>query len=67
MVSAAELSVGEIVDLAFKIADCEITVRAAVRNRTQARYGIEFLTVSAEQRLHIASATRGLAGCDEDD
>jgi len=40
MVSAAQLSVGEIVDLAFKIGDCEITVRAAVRHRTGARYGI---------------------------
>jgi PilZ domain len=67
MVSAAEFQLGEIVDLAFKIAECEISVRAAVRNRTGARYGIEFLTLSAEQRLHIASATQGLPRCGEDD
>jgi len=35
-------------------------VRAAVRHRTGARYGIEFLTLSAEQRRQIVSATSDL-------
>ena len=60
-VIAKDIPAGEVVDLHFVINELEIRVRAVVCNRINARYGLEFLTLSAEQRQHIESATRILA------
>ena len=54
------------VDLQFVVNGLEIRVRAAVRNRNDARYGFEFLTLSSKQRLHIQAATRVLAAAPEE-
>jgi len=77
------LEVGEVVELEFVLNRLEkfvlnrlekfvlnrleIRVRAAVRNRQDARYGFEFLTLSAEQRRQIESATRLLEASPEED
>jgi hypothetical protein len=55
-VTAAELSIGEIVDLEFEMAEIMIRVRGVVRNRNGVRYGMEFLTLGAEQRMQIHAA-----------
>jgi c-di-GMP-binding flagellar brake protein YcgR len=74
-VLARDLEIGEIVELefvlnrleVFVLNRLEIRVRSAVRNRKDARYGFEFLTLSAEQRQQIQSATRTLAASPEED
>ena len=65
-VVARSLEPGEIVELQFVLNGLEIQVRAAVRNRNDARYGFEFLTLSAPQRQHIQAATRILAAAPEE-
>ncbi len=65
-VIARTIETGEIVDLEFVLNTLEIRVRAAVRNRRDARYGFEFLTLSAEQRDRIEAATRVLAASPEE-
>jgi PilZ domain-containing protein len=55
-VTAAELTIGEILDLGFPMGEVTIRVRGVVRNRNGARYGMEFLTLTAEQRLQIHAA-----------
>jgi PilZ domain len=65
-VLARRLDPGEIVELQFVLNGLEIRVRAAVRNRNDARYGFEFLSLSAEQRRHIEAATRVLAAAPEE-
>ena len=53
---AAELGVGESVHLEFALpkASKRLDVRAVIRNRTGARYGFEFLSLSEEQREAIS-------------
>jgi c-di-GMP-binding flagellar brake protein YcgR len=65
-VIAKNIPTGEVVDLQFVMNGLEIRVRAAVRNRNDARYGFEFLTLSAEQRQHIQAASRILAAAPEE-
>ncbi len=65
-VLARPLEPGDVVELQFVVNGLEIKVRAAVRNRNDARYGFEFLTLSAEQRQHIQAATRILAAAPEE-
>ena len=60
IVTVADLALGEVVDLQFTIRRDPVHLRAIVRNRTGARYGLEFLTLSAEQRRHIAAACHAL-------
>ena len=45
---ARNLEIGDVVDLQFVLNALEIRVQAAVRNRTDARYGFEFLTLGAQ-------------------
>ncbi len=54
---AADLEVGESVHLDFALPGCaqRLAVRAVVRNRSGARYGFEFLSLSGQQRDAIAS------------
>ena len=65
-VIAKNIPADEVVDLQFVINGLEIRVRAVVRNRNDARYGFEFLTLSAKQREQIESATRILAAAPEE-
>ena len=66
-VIARNIEVGEAVELQFVLNGLEIRVRAAVRNRKDARYGFEFLALSAEQRQQIERATRTLAPSPQED
>ena len=66
-VIARKIEVGEVVELQFVLNGLEIQVWAAVRNRKDARYGFEFLTLSATQRQQIESATRTLAASPQED
>jgi c-di-GMP-binding flagellar brake protein YcgR len=54
-VLAADLEVGENVSLEFTLPSStpSLAVRAVIRNRTGARYGFEFLTLSEQQRTLI--------------
>jgi c-di-GMP-binding flagellar brake protein YcgR len=54
---AADLEVGQNVHLEFALPSNRktLTVRAIVRNRSGARYGFEFLTLSEEQRQAISN------------
>ena len=56
-VLAADLDLSESVSLEFALPSSpqSMAVRAVVRNRSGARYGFEFLTLSAEQRTAINS------------
>jgi c-di-GMP-binding flagellar brake protein YcgR len=64
---ASELEIGGIIDLEFALgaAAQDFRVRAVVRNRNGARYGFEYLTLSAEQRKQIEAATKRLEGFEE--
>jgi c-di-GMP-binding flagellar brake protein YcgR len=55
ILTVADLTVGEVVELQFKLRRSVLRLRAIVRNRKGARYGMEFLTLSAEQREHIGN------------
>jgi len=66
-VIAKDIPASEVVGLHFVMNELEILVLAAVRNRINARYGFEFLTLSAEQRQQIESATRTLAASPPED
>jgi c-di-GMP-binding flagellar brake protein YcgR len=66
-VSAGNIEVDEVVDLQFVLNGLKVQVRAAVRNRDDARCGFEFLTLSGKQRQQIESATRTLAACPQED
>lgn len=54
---AAELDLGESVHLEFALPSSRkaLAVRAIVRNRSGARYGFEFLSLSEEQRQAISA------------
>lgn len=54
---AADLEVGESVRLEFALPGTSrvLAVRALVRNRSGARYGFEFLSLSEEQRESISA------------
>jgi len=62
-----ELEVGAISELEFALdaATEDFRVGAVVRNRNGARYGFEFLTLSAEQRERIEAATKRLDASEE--
>jgi len=60
ILTVADLTVGEVVELQFKLRHNALRLRAIVRNRKGARYGMEFLTLSAEQREHIVNWCRGV-------
>ena len=62
-----ELEVGAIIEMEFALdaATQDFQVRAMVRNRNGARYGFEFLTLSAEQRERIEAATKRLDAFEE--
>src|SRR5512146_2091144 len=53
---AADLEVGESVHLEFTLPTCSqrLAVRAVARNRSGARYGFEFLSLSEAQREAIS-------------
>jgi c-di-GMP-binding flagellar brake protein YcgR len=59
---AADLEVGESVHLQFAVPSHRkaLTVRAIVRNRSGARYGFEFLSLSEEQRQAISDFRESL-------
>lgn len=54
---AADLEVGESVHLEFTLPTCSqrLAVRAVARNRSGARYGFEFLSLSEAQREAISA------------
>lgn len=60
---AVNMEVGETVGLEFSLPSCPqpLAVRAVVRNRTGARYGFEFLTLSQQQRTAITKFCLGQA------
>jgi hypothetical protein len=60
ILTVADLTVGEVVELQFKLRQNVLRLRAIIRNRKGARYGMEFLTLSPQQREHIVSWCRGL-------
>lgn len=60
IVTVADLALGEVVDLYFTLGRNLMRLRAIVRNRKGARYGIEFLTLSSEQRRQIVTAYQAL-------
>ena len=53
ILTVADLTVGEVVELQFKLRQNVLRLRAIIRNRKGARYGMEFLTLSPQQREHI--------------
>src|SRR5579871_2242819 len=61
---AADMDVGEIVSLEFTLlpGSQPLAVRAIIRNRSGARYGFEFLTLSERQRTEITSFCDAQAG-----
>ena len=62
-----ELEIGTTVELEFAL-DATVQhfrVRAVVRNLWGARYGFEFLTLSAEQRRRIEAKTKTLKALEE--
>jgi hypothetical protein len=56
----ADIPTGEVVELGFVLHAVEMRLRAVVRNRLGARYGFEFLTLSAKQRQQIEDASQTL-------
>lgn len=53
ILTVADLTVGEVVELQFKLCQNALRLRAIIRKRKGARYGMEFLTLSPQQREHI--------------
>ena len=60
ILTVADLTVGEVVELQFKLRQNMLRLRAIIRNRKGARYGMEFLTLSPQQREHIVNWCRGM-------
>jgi c-di-GMP-binding flagellar brake protein YcgR len=60
ILTVADLTVGEVVELQFKLRQNVLRLRAIIRNRKGARYGMEFLTLSPQQREHIVNWCRGM-------
>ena len=60
ILTVADLTVGEVVELQFKLRQNVLRLRAIIRNRKGARYGVEFLTLSPQQREHIVDWCRGM-------
>lgn len=60
ILTVANLTVGEVVELQFRLRQNVLLLRAIIRNRKGARYGMEFLTLSPQQREHIVNWCRGM-------
>ena len=60
ILTVADLTVGEVVELQFKLSQNVLRLRAIIRNRKGARDGMEFLTLSPQQRQHIVNWCRGM-------
>ena len=60
ILTVADLTVGEAVELQFKLSRNVLHLRAIIRNTKGARYGMEFLTLSPHQREHIVNWCRGM-------
>ena len=60
-----DIRTGEVVELQFVLNGIEMRLRAVVRSRFGARYGFEFLTLSAKQRTEIEKASQKLEIYDE--
>jgi c-di-GMP-binding flagellar brake protein YcgR len=60
ILTVADLTVGEMLELQFRLRQNVLRLRAIIRNRSRARYGMEFLTLSPQQREHIVNWCRGM-------
>ena len=60
ILTVADLTVGEVIEIQFKLRLNALRLRAIIRNRKGARYGMEFLTLSPQQREHIVNWCRGM-------
>jgi hypothetical protein len=60
ILTVADMVLGQMVDLRFTLRRSLMRLRAIVRNRQGARYGLEFLTLSSEQRRQIVTAYQAL-------
>jgi hypothetical protein len=51
------LEVGDTVELEFKLPDCQLNAVAIVRHTSSVRSGFEFLGLTPEERVRLASIT----------
>ena len=61
---AAELAMGDVVSIGFNLSQVLFEVRAVVRHRRTCRYGLEFLSLTADQKAWLAEYVKQLPAAD---